>query len=198
MTVGTEVRYRQPVSAVVPDELIRDRRRLGLGDRDEMWEGALRLVSVAPALHGMVWNDLRCLLASPAERLGLSSFMKPGVFDADLADMANYRVPDLGYARAEDVSERGIEGRAVLVVEVLSPEDGSYEKLPFYRRVGVEELLYVDPKTRAFEVRRPEDDGWRLVAPDDEGWMRLASLEVGIRRSGDVLQIRTGDGIEEV
>lgn len=112
--------------------------------------------------------------------------------------MTSYRVPDLAYARPIDVTERGIEGRAVLVVEVLSPGDDSYKKLPFYRRLGVEELLYVDQKTKVFEVRRPEGEGWGLVAPDAEGWTPLASLGVALRLVDGQLQVRTDLGIEEI
>lgn len=120
------------------------------------------------------------------------------MFDPEIREMTSYRVPDLGFARAADVSERGIEGRAALVVEVLSPRDDAYQKLPFYRRVGVEELLFVDAVTKAFEVRRPEGAGWRIVAPDDEGWTPLASLGSGLRPAAEVLQVRTALGIEEV
>ncbi len=112
--------------------------------------------------------------------------------------MTSYRVPDLAFARPEVVADRGIEGVASLVVEVLSPGDEAYEKLPFYRRVGVEELLFVDPRTKAFELRRPDGAGWWIVAPDDDGWTSPASLDIAIRLSGAVLQVRTDDGIEEV
>ena len=184
--------------AVVPDELVEERRRLGLDRHDEMWDGVLHMVPPASSAHNEIGADLARILGRVALARGLRRFNEPGVFDPAIADMTSYRVPDLGYARPEDVSVRGIEGRAVLVVEVLSPKDESYGKLPFYRRVGVEELLYVDPETRVFEVRRPVDDGWCLVAPDEGGWTPLESLGVGIRRVADVLQVRIDVGIEEV
>lgn len=120
------------------------------------------------------------------------------MFDPDVPDMTSYRVPDLGYARPHDVTDRAIEGRAVLAVEILSPRDESYEKLPTYRQVGVEELLYVDQTTRAFEVRRPDGDGWRLVASGDDGRTELDSLGVALRLVDGRLQVRTEAGIEEV
>ncbi len=120
------------------------------------------------------------------------------MFDPDVPDMTSYRVPDLGYARPEHVSERGIERRAALAVEILSPQDESYDKLPFYRRVGVEELLFVDQTTRAFGVRRPDGDGWSLVSPAEDRWTELASLGVALRWSDGRLQVRTDLGVEEV
>ena len=111
--------------------------------------------------------------------------------------MMNFRVPDLGYARSADVTERGIEGRAVLAVEILSPRDKSHEKLPFYRQVGVEELLYVDQRSKAFVVRRPAGEGWSLTEADDEGWTVLSSLGGALRLVDGRLQVRTPLGVEE-
>ena len=184
--------------AVVPDELLEERRRLGLDRRDEMWDGVLHMVPPASSAHGRLELRLAALFDRAAASRGVWPIAEPGVFDPQVADMTSYRVPDLGYARPEDVSERGIEGRAVLVVEVLSPADESYAKLPFYRRVGVEELLFVDVKTRAFEVRRPDNDGWSLVSPAEDGWTELASLGVALRWSDGRLQVRTDLGVEEV
>ena len=183
--------------AVVPDELIEERRRLGLDRRDEMWDGVLHLVPPASSAHNEIGADLAAILWQPAKSRGFRRFNEPGVFDPHVSNMTSYRVPDLGYARPEHVSDRGIEGRAVLAVEILSPRDESQEKLPFYRQVGVEELLYVDQTNKAFEVRRPNGDGWRLVGPDD-GWTELVSLGVALRLFGGRLQVRIEAGIEEV
>jgi Uma2 family endonuclease len=184
--------------AVVADELIEERRRLGLDRRDEMWDGVLHMVPPASSAHGRLEATLVALIAPIAAGCGLLLLAEPGVFDPAAAGMTSYRVPDLGLARPEHVSERGIEGRTALVVEVLSPRDEAHEKLPFYLRVGVEELLYVASSTKAFEVRRSEGDRWRLIAPGDDGWTPLQSLDVAIRLSDDVLQVRTDARIEEI
>jgi len=112
--------------------------------------------------------------------------------------MKSYRVPVLGFARPEHVTERGIEGRAALAVEILSPRDAAYQKLPFYRQVGVEELLYIDQTTKVFEVCWPGGDAWALVEADAQGWTLLASLGVALRLIDGRLQVRTELGIEEV
>jgi Uma2 family endonuclease len=184
--------------AVIPDELLEERRRLGLDRRDEMWDGVLHMVPPASSAHNELNSDLAEIFGRAARARGLRRFTEPGVFDPAVADMTSYRVPDLGYARAEDVSARGIEGRAVLVVEVLSPRDESYEKLAFYRRVGVEELLYVDSTTKAFEVRRPADEGWIVIGADSDGWTTLACLGLALRTGDGALEIRGDDGVEAV
>jgi len=184
--------------AVVPDEWIEERRRLGLDRRDEMWEGVLHMVPPASSWHGELELDLGSVLRQLAKARGLRRMAEPGVFDPAIADMTSHRVPDLGFARPGDVSDRGIEGRAALVVEVLSPKDESYEKLGFYRRVGVEEVLFVVPRSGAFEVRTPDGDGWQVVGADEEGWTPLSSLGAALRTRGTRLQVRTDTGIEEV
>ncbi len=184
--------------AVVPDEMIEERRRLGLDRRDEMWDGVLHMVPPVSSAHGGIGFDLAGLFRSQAKDRALRYFVEPGIFDPEVADMKSYRVPDLGFARPEHVTERGIEGRATLAVEILSPRDEAYEKLPFYRQVGVEELLYIDQTTKVFEVRRPGGDAWALVEADAQGWTSLASLGVALRLVDGRLQVRTDLGIEEV
>lgn len=128
----------------------------------------------------------------------LIGFVEPGVFDPTIPGMSSYRVADLAFARAAHVTQRGIEGRAALLVEILSPSDESYEKLAFYRRVGVEELLYVDPATRAFEVMVPGPDGWVVVTTDGDGWVDLDSLGVRLRTRAGRLHIRIEDSTAEL
>jgi len=183
---------------LVPEGVLEERRRLGLDRKDEMWDGVLHMVPPASSVQGLFGNDLSGTLRRPAKDRGLWHMNEPGIFDPDVPGMSSYRVPDLGYARPEDVSDRGIEGRAVLVVEVLSPGDESQAKLRFYRQVGVEELLFVDPRTRAFEVRRPAADDWLVAIADDEGWTELVGLGVSLGTEGGRLQVRTDLGIEEV
>jgi len=182
----------------MPQEWLDERHRLDLDRKDEMWEGVLHMVPPGSSGHNELGADIMSLLRPLAAERGLRRFVEPGVFDPTIPSMTSYRVADLGFARPEHVTRRGIEGRAVLLVEILSPRDESYEKLPFYRRVGVEELLYIDPATNVFEVRRPVGDGWLVVDADGDGWVELSSFGVGLRTIGHRLQLRTGERIEEI
>jgi len=189
------------VKAVIlemPEEWLDERHRLDLDRKDEMWEGVLHVVPPASSSHNEVGADLLGVFHRYAAARGLRRFVEPGVFDPAVPGMTSYRVADLGFALPEHVTTRGIEGRAALLVEILSPSDESYEKLPFYRGVGVEELLYVNPATRAFEVRRPDADGWLVAGADHEGWVGLVSLGLGLRTAKARLQVRTPDGIEQL
>jgi hypothetical protein len=151
----------------MPQHWLDERHRLDLDRHDEMWEGVLHVVPPASSDHNRLGAHLMTFLLPLAPHL--EGFFECGIFDPDVEEMTSYRVADLAFARPEHVTRRGVEGRAALLVEILWPGDESYEKLGFYRRVGVEELLYVDPVTRAFEVRRPDGDGWAVAGPDQDG-----------------------------
>lgn len=122
-----------------------ERRRLaGLERFDEVWEG--RYV-VAPDLHGNHGSTqlgVATLLLSAAQRLGLQA---RGIFN--LGEPGDYRVPDAGLTAARPAVWYDT---AVLVVEILSPDDGTFDKLDFYRGHGVRELLVLDWTTRAVRV----------------------------------------------
>ncbi len=113
---------------------------------------------------------------------------RPGIGDSD------YRVPDLVVAQPQHVSERGVEGPAELVVEILSPGDESREKLPFYAEVGCQEVLLVDGDTLDLELHARGEPRSR-----GDGSVTLESLGVGIERvEGPALVVTWGDTRTEI
>ncbi len=85
-------------------------------------------------------------LDRPARAAGLTPVM--GAFN--LGDSEHdFRVPDGGLHRP------GAHGTwlptAALVVEIVSPGDESWEKLPFYADHKVDEVLIVDPDKRSVD-----------------------------------------------
>lgn len=180
----------------MPQAWLDERHRLDLDRKDEMWSGVLHVVPPASSAHNNLGFWLATVLGGAAELQGLLGFVEPGIFDPAIEAMTSYRVADLAFANPEHVTSRGIEGRAALLVEILSPSDESYDKLPFYREVGVEELLYVHPGTKAFEVRRPGAEGWAVIDGDENGWVSVTSLGVWLRTVDGHLHARTPDGTE--
>lgn len=78
------------------------------------------------------------------------------------------------------------------MVELRSPGDDTYDKLSYYHRLGVGEVLIVHPAARALELRRRTASGWDEVEPAADGWIALAGLPVALRTgSGPVLEVRT-------
>lgn len=91
--------------------------------------------------HPELNSNLFRVLAPLAETLGLSPYCESTGVYADVE--TDWRVPDQVYARAHHEIDDGVTG-AELVVEVRSPGDESYAKLPFYAKRGITEVLIVD------------------------------------------------------
>jgi Uma2 family endonuclease len=144
----------------VPEEFLAERRRLGLDKQDELWDGVLHMVPPPASRHQRVVSHLFVALAAIAKRRDLEVWGdSTGVFDPG----GGWRIPDLSVSRPDQVSDRGLEC-AELVVEVLSPDDESRDKLVFYAKVGVREVWLIDPDTRGFEIFELVDDAYRAVA----------------------------------
>src|SRR6516225_7702179 len=123
------------------EELIRRRQKLGIDTFDEVWEGSYHLAPAAHPAHGYIDNELAALLAPVARSVGLV-----GTGPFNLGDPDDYRVPDRGYHRGLPTT-RWVPTAAV-VVEVVSPDDETYEKFGFYAAHGVDELIVADLAAR--------------------------------------------------
>lgn len=161
-----------------PQSMIDERRRLGLDVRDEMWDGELHMVPPPRDAHQALGTWFLCMAAPLAEARGLVARYETGLFDTD----RNFRVPDLLFRRADQGSERGAEG-AELVVEIRSPNDETYDKLPFYAARGVREMLVLHPSGPWAELFRLDGGELVLVAPDEEGVQHCAVLGLALGRT---------------
>jgi Uma2 family endonuclease len=65
----------------------------------------------------------------------------------NLGEAHDYRIPDGGLLRER--TNRVYAPTAALVVEIVSPDDESWNKLPFYAAHHVDEVLIVDPQQRS-------------------------------------------------
>ena len=128
------------------EKVLEERRRHGLDGKDEVWDGVLHVVPPPSLIHERVANELLVALMPIGKRLGLV-VSTGGLFE----HVDSYRVPDLIVGRKDQISDRGYE-RAELVVEVLSPNDESREKFPFFAARKVREVWLVEPQSRAIEM----------------------------------------------
>ena len=173
-----------------PEQLLAERRRLGLDGRDEMWEGELHMVPPPSFGHQEREAAITAALVPIARSLGLRVATEAGLYAAS----DSWRVPELVVARSEHVVHRGVEGGAVLAVEIRSPGDETDAKVPFYATFGVEELLIVDRDSAAVDLRRNVDGELVTAPPDDAGWV-TCSLGVAFRQAPEgVLEVRLPDG----
>jgi Uma2 family endonuclease len=168
----------------VPESLLDERRRLGLDVFDEVWEGVLHMVPPPSGEHQRLGSKLTAVLLAAADRRGLVASHETGLFAAD----DDYRVPDIIASLPSDCSHRGVDGTAELAVELRSPGDESYDKLPWYAARGVAEMLIVDPTTRRFELYRNDGGTAVTVTPDADGSVTLDTLGVRLRT------VATADG----
>jgi len=75
----------------------------------------------------------------------------------NLGEPEDYRVPDGGLFRPRP--DEVYVPTAALVVEIISPDDKTWEKLGFYAAHGVDELLIVDPQARRVQWLGRQSDG---------------------------------------
>ncbi len=175
-----------------PQSMLDERRRLGLDGRDEMWDGVLHMVPPPKDAHqGMgVWF---LLLAAPlAEARGLVARYETGLFGTE----DNFRVPDLLFRREEHGSERGAEG-AELVVELRSPNDETYLKLPFFAQCGVREFLVLHPTEHRAELFRLVKGELVPVQADADGALHSDVLGIALCSAEGTLRVTWSEGSAE-
>ncbi|MGH2912512.1 MAG: Uma2 family endonuclease [Solirubrobacteraceae bacterium] len=125
------------------DELLERRRRSGLDRLDEVWAGVLHMIPAPSLAHARIAQQLAELLGPLARAAGLESTMHE--FNLGESEQ-DFRVPDGALHRPGAVGTW--LPTAALVVEIISPGDETWEKLPFYADRNVDEVLIVDPQGR--------------------------------------------------
>jgi len=144
------------------DRLKAERKASGADRYDEVWEGVYMMTPMPNNEHQEMVLGLALALQEIIKGADLGRVF-PGV---NLSDRRgddwdhNYRVPDIAVflrgGRAEDCGTHWC-GAADFLVEITSPGDRTREKLPFYSRLGVLELLVVDRESWTLELYRWKD-----------------------------------------
>lgn len=155
------------------------------------------MVPAPSSRHQRAQSDLLVALHPVSKSKGLVMWTDTGVY-SPTAGERDYRIPDLVVAAPQHISERGIEGRTELAVEIRSPNDESYDKLDFYAAVGVEELLVIDLEGPSIELFSRRDRQLRAVAPGPDGALTLSSLGVAVQLDGDTLRLRWDGGSADI
>jgi len=175
----------------IPEKILEERRQLGHDKKDELWDGVLHMVPPPTWRHQRLSVDLMFAIRPAADRAGLqvwgdgSGIYGPG---------ENWRIPDLTLARPEHLAEEtGLHG-AELIVEVLSPNDESRQKLPFYASIGVREVWLVTPQSRVVEMFLLEGDHY---VTSGDGISAVLGVTLQTIR-GPKLRLIDGDSITDV
>lgn len=139
------------------ESLLERRRRLGLDGGDEMWDGVLHVNPGPHGRHHRIQQQLAEILGPPALAAGLMPAM--GAFN--IGEKDNYRVPDGGLHRPGP--DELFYSTAALAVEIVSPGDETWKKLPFYAAHGVDEVLILDPLERVVHWLGLQDGEYQWI-----------------------------------
>ena len=137
------------------EQLIERRRQLGLDLYDEIWEGTYHVAPAPMDRHGDLDQQLAVLLDPLARDAGL---VARGAIN--VGEQGNFRVPDRSLLRERPDPGAVYHPSAAVVIEILSPGDETWDKLPFYASRAVEELWVVDPEQRRVHLLRRTGDGY--------------------------------------
>jgi Uma2 family endonuclease len=163
--------------------LLEQRRRLGLDRWDEMWEGVLHMAPAPANEHQRVVGELLVFLVPLLRRAGRGTIrLGVNVFD-ESSPLENYRIPDLTFVaagRERLLAEDGIRGGGPdAVIEVRSPGDESYEKLPFFASLGVREVLIIDRDTKGVDAFQLQAGQYLRQEPGTDS--EVVSKVLGVR-----------------
>ena len=169
-------------------KLIRQRRAAGNDRWDEVWDGVYILTPNPNIEHQDIATGLSAIFRITIDWAELGKVYQ-GVNVSDRQDdwTQNYRCPDVAvYLKENRAEPRGAYwlGGPDFAVEIVSPDDRSREKLDFYAKVGVQELLLIDREPWGIELYQRREMDWVLTetsAPDRPELVTSAVLPLRFR-----------------
>jgi len=179
------------VIADLPKHWLKERMNSEIGQWDEMWNGVLHMPPMPNRMHQLFAFRLQSYLwehwAKPC-----GSQVNQEVNLTTPEDEAqwthNYRIPDLVLLTPDRF---GIEkneymaGAPLVVVEVKSPNDETYDKFPFYAALGVPEVWVFDRTTRVPELYTlGAAAAYEPVPAGPDGWIASPATGVEFRPTG--------------
>lgn len=160
--------------------LIAERQATGQDKYDEVWDGVYLMSPMANPEHQDVVTELAAILVEVVRRNGLGRVHAGGnVSDRDDDWTKNYRCPDILVflkGNPAECREAYWFGGPDFAVEVVSPGDRAYEKLPFYAQVNTREVLIVDRNPWMLTLYRNQNGTMVEVGrSSQESYLELAS-----------------------
>ena len=172
------------------DSIIEERKKRGTDLYDEVWEGMYVMPSMPNLEHQKMVRRLSTIFAEVLEP-DESGEVYPGanVSDRRTNWKENYRVPNviatLKNGRAIACGTH-LFGGPDFLVEIESPGDDTEEKVPFYGKIGVRELLIIQRDKRTLRLLRHDGQELVLVKPSPQNgkeWLRSEVLLLAFRRT---------------
>ena len=176
------------VIADVPQHLLDQRRRTGADQWDEIWDGVLHMAPSPNREHQDLEGALEAWLRQHWARPGGNKvYHQINIAPLDGWPDKNYRIPDLVLLTPDRFTidrNEYFEGAPTVVVEIHSPGDEAYEKLPFYASLGVPEVWIIDRDTRNPEIHTLRGREYVQQSPADSGWIRSSATGIELRSAG--------------
>lgn len=147
--------------ATIEQQILAQRAASGADRFDEVWERIYMMAPMPNDEHQEIVNGLAAIFQ---EMIGWPGrgHIRPGVNVSDRKEgwRENYRVPDVAVFLEGSTAENCDAfwfGGPDFAVEVVSADDQSRKKLPFYAQVNVREILFVDRDPWCLELVRIEN-----------------------------------------
>ncbi len=160
---------------------LEQRRSWGADRWDEMWDGVLHMPPAPIIEHQDFEYQLEDWLRTHWARVAARRVYH----DVNVAPRGgwpkNYRIPDIVLLDAACPAKnrrKYLEGPPTVVIEIHSPGDEAYEKLPFYAKLRVPEVWVIHRDSRAIEVYALRTGEEVRIEPAGDGWLHSA---IGIR-----------------
>jgi Uma2 family endonuclease len=153
------------------------------GDRhDEVWEGTYMMNPMPKPEHARIQFRLATSIQAVLGSSSLAEVLTELNVSDRLEDWTkNYRCPDIAVmfpgGRARECDAHYLGGPD-FVVEIISPNDRSRQKIEFYEQIGVRELLLVDRDPWALELYRLTEGALELVGRSTVGDSAVLSSDV--------------------
>jgi Uma2 family endonuclease len=170
----------------VREEELADRRAKGLDRWDEVWEGVLHMTPAPSLEHQRILDAMIEFLRPRLRDTGRGMLVSGINVFREAGPTPDYRIPDLTFVaagREHILRHDGVHGEGPdAVIEIRSPEDETYEKLPFYAALRVREVVVCHRDSKEPELFRLAGAHFVAVQRDAGGWLGSGALHVRFRR----------------
>jgi Uma2 family endonuclease len=177
------------VISEVPERFLAWRKSTGADRWDEVWEGVLHMPPAPNREHQdfldavKTWLELHWAEPEGGRVHREVNLALPGGW----ADN-NYRIPDLILLTPDQFGidhNEYFEGAPLVVIEIHSPGDETYEKFDFYANLAVREVWVIDRDTKASEIYVLQAPDYGQQQPGNDGWTRSPATGVLLRKGLD-------------
>ncbi|MFO0801953.1 MAG: Uma2 family endonuclease [Gemmataceae bacterium] len=191
----------QAVIANMPPQWLAERSRSDAARWDEMWNGVLHMPPMPNRRHQDFARDLLIWLhqwwAQPrGNRVNQEVNLTTPEDEEEWT--SNFRIPDLVLLTPDRFGiDQGdyMAGAPLVVIEVRSPRDETYEKFPFYADLGVPEVWVFDRDSREPEIYALSGTEYKLQSAGEDEWIasRASGIEFFQESPGKVWLRLAGD-----